>query len=57
MPDNDEHNENFFTLRVRLLADFTTLGNVQVVVNNYRAELDSLTRGEEDDAKRKPFGQ
>lgn len=56
MPDNNEHNENFFTLRVRLLADFTTLGNVQVVVNNMRSELDSLTRGEEDDAKRKPFG-
>ncbi len=56
MPDNSEHNENFFTLRVRLLADFTTLGNVQVVVNNRRAELDSLTRGEKDDAKRNPFG-
>ncbi len=56
MPDNNEHNENFFTLRVRLLADFTTLGNVQVVLNNYRAELDSLTVGETEDAKRKPFG-
>ncbi|MDE6311951.1 MAG: rod shape-determining protein MreC [Muribaculaceae bacterium] len=56
MPDNNEHNENFFTLRVRLLADFTTLGNVQVVVNNFRAELDSLTVGESEDAKRKPFG-
>ena len=56
MPDNNEHNENFFTLRVRLLADFTTLGNVQVVLNNYRAELDSLSAGEAEDAKRKPFG-
>ncbi|MDE6276598.1 MAG: rod shape-determining protein MreC [Muribaculaceae bacterium] len=56
MPDNNEHNENFFTLRVRLLADFTTLGNVQVVVNNYRAELDSLSAGEAEEAKRKPFG-
>lgn len=56
MPDNNEHNENFFTLRVRLLADFTTLGNVQVVVNNMKAELDSLSVGEAEDAKRKPFG-
>lgn len=56
IPDDSEHNENFFTLRVRLLADFTTLGNVQVVVNNRREELNSLSSGEADEEKRKPFG-
>lgn len=34
--------QNFFTLRVRLLSDFTKLNNVQIVVNNQSAELDSL---------------
>lgn len=39
LDDNREHNENFFTLDVRLFADFTTLSNVQIVVNNYGDEL------------------
>lgn len=56
LEDDKDHNQNFFTLRVRLLADFTKLGNVQVVVNNRKAELDSLTLGEDAQAKRKPFG-
>lgn len=55
--DNDtEHNLNFFTLRVKLLTDFTTLSNVQVVENSQAAELNSLTAGEENDSKKKPFG-
>ncbi|MDE6134099.1 MAG: rod shape-determining protein MreC [Muribaculaceae bacterium] len=55
--DNDtDKNQNFFTLRVRLLADFTTLSNVQVVVNNQADEMRALTAGEENDAKKKPFG-
>ncbi len=37
--DHNDHNENFFTLRVRLFADFTRLSNVQVVRNNRRAEV------------------
>lgn len=39
MPDNREHNENFFTLRIKLFADFSRLSNVQIVVDNYRDEL------------------
>ena len=39
MADNREHNENFFTLRVKLFADFSRLSNVQVVVNELHDEL------------------
>lgn len=42
---NNRGGENFFSLRVKLLTDFTTLGNVQVVVNNYKEELDSVMKG------------
>jgi rod shape-determining protein MreC len=51
-----DRNQNFFTLRVRLLADFTTLGNVQVVINNQAEEIRALSAGEENDSKKKPFG-
>lgn len=54
--DNTDKNQNFFSLKVRLLADFTTLGNVQVVVNNQADELNALTAGEENDSKKNPFG-
>lgn len=38
--DNGEnHKENFFTLKVKLFADFTRLSNVQVVVNNRRDQI------------------
>lgn len=37
--DADNHKENFFTLRIRLFADFSRLSNVQVVVNNRRSEI------------------
>lgn len=56
LDDSTDKNQNFFSLRVRLLADFTTLGNVQVVVNNHIDELRALTAGEENDAKKNPFG-
>lgn len=36
------HNENFFTLKVRLLSDFSKLNNVQIVVNNFAEELRTL---------------
>ncbi|MBO4977401.1 MAG: rod shape-determining protein MreC [Muribaculaceae bacterium] len=52
-----DRTQNFFTLRVRLFADFSTLGNVQVIINNQADELRALTAGEENDAKRNPFGQ
>ena len=44
-----DRNQNFFTLRVRLLADFTTLGN-------QAEEIRALSAGEENDSKKKPFG-
>lgn len=47
LEDDVDHNQNFFTLKVLLFADFTTLGNVQVVVNNYRDELEALDVGVE----------
>lgn len=56
MENESDRNQNFFTLRVRLLADFTTLGNVQVVINNRAEELRALTAGEENDSRRNPFG-
>ncbi|MDE7468484.1 MAG: rod shape-determining protein MreC [Muribaculaceae bacterium] len=37
--DGVNHNQNFFTLRIKLFADFARLSNVQVVVDNYRDEL------------------
>ena len=43
----------FFTLRVKLLTDFTTLSNVQVVVNNNRrTKINS--GGEENDSRKTP---
>lgn len=55
--DNDtDHNQNFFTLRLRLLTDFTTLGNVQVIENSMTDELKALKAGEENDSKKNPFG-
>lgn len=51
-----DHNQNFFALRVKLLTDFTTLSNVQVVKNNRAEELRLLRKGEENDTKQKPFG-
>ena len=54
--DDTDHNQNFFALKVRLLTDFTTLSNVQVVLNPEADELRALTAGEENDSKRKPFG-
>ncbi len=56
LDDNTDKNQNFFSLRVKLLADFTTLGNVQVVVNYQADEIRALSAGEENDAKKKPFG-
>lgn len=40
--DNASANDNFFTLKVRLLSDFSKLNNVQVVVNNHIDELRQL---------------
>lgn len=39
LPDEGNHKENFFTLRIRLFADFSRLSNVQIVINNHRDEL------------------
>lgn len=56
LDDDTDKNQNFFTLRIRLLADFTTLSNVQVVVNNKADELKAIRSGEENDSKKNPFG-
>lgn len=56
MKNETDKSQNFFSLRVRLLADFTTLGNVQVVVNNRAEELKAIQAGEENDSKKNPFG-
>lgn len=45
---NGTNRENFFSLKVKLLSDFTKLGDVQVVVNNDTPELTAL---EEDNNK------
>lgn len=45
-------NDNFFTLGVRLLSDFTKLNNVQIVVNNDADELQAL-----DEANRRTEGK
>lgn len=58
--DNRDRKENFFTLQVKLFANFATLSNVQVVVNNYRQELKDLEAGEkegEEDNDKNPFKQ
>lgn len=54
--DDTDRNQNFFKLRIRLLTDFTTLGNVQVVRNNNAEELKAIEEGEENDSKKNPFG-
>ena len=54
--DDTDRTQNFFKLRVRLLTDFTTLGNVQVIVNNQAEEIKALSQGEENDSKKNPFG-
>lgn len=38
--------DNFFTLRIRLLTDFSQLSTVRIIRNNMRDELIELTRGE-----------
>ena len=47
--ENVDRNQNFFTLRVRLFADFTTLSDVQVVKNNMREEIMAIESGAEKD--------
>ena len=50
--DDKRHNENFFTLRVKLATDFTTLSNVQVVLNTQQAELSRLEEADRQDDER-----
>lgn len=54
--DDVDNNQNFFSLRVGLLSDFTTLSNVQVIENSMSDELKAITAGEENDSKKNPFG-
>lgn len=40
--NNASENDNFFSLKIRLLSDFTKLNNVQIVRNNSKEELRQL---------------
>lgn len=51
LDDDRDHNENFFTLKVRLFADFTALGNVQIITNNYSEEIATLEQSDAVDDK------
>ncbi len=42
--DGRNHKENFFTLKVKLFADFTALSNVQIVKNNFGDEILSVEK-------------
>ena len=53
LDDNRDHNENFFTLKIRLFADFTALGNVQIVTNNYGEDLAKIEQRDSDSGKKK----
>ena len=53
LDDNRDHNENFFTLKIRLFADFTALGNVQIVTNNYGEGLAKIEQRDSDSGKKK----
>ncbi len=46
--DNTSRNENFFSLKIRLLSDFSKLNNVQVVINYLAEELNALEQEEKD---------
>lgn len=39
-----EHNDNFYSLRIKLLTDFTQLSTVRVINNNLRPELQQLEK-------------
>lgn len=52
MDDDYNNHENFFTLKVRLLSDFSALNDVQVVVSSLSAEAKSLEAGEAEDEER-----
>lgn len=52
MDDDYNDHENFFTLKVRLLSDFSALNDVQVVVSSLSAEAKSLEAGEAEDEER-----
>lgn len=52
MADDYDDHENFFTLKVRLLSDFSALGNVQVVVSSLSGEAKALEAGEDMDEER-----
>lgn len=49
------HNENFFTLKIRLFADFTALNNVQIVTNNYAEEIAQVEQRNDNNNKKSFF--
>lgn len=47
--NDDKHNQNFFTLKVRLMSDFAKLNNVQVVINHHAEEIRHIEADNEKD--------
>lgn len=45
-PNSKSGNDNLFTLKIKLLTDFTTLDNVQIVVNYMEEEIRKLEENE-----------
>lgn len=53
MADTDKKNENFFSLKIKLATDFTTLSNVQIVLNSQRPEHAKLEEADYKTEKKK----
>lgn len=49
--EKSKHDANFYSLRIKLLTDFSTLSTVRVITNDMQAELNALTEGEESDSR------
>lgn len=55
LDDDRDHNENFFTLKIRLFTDFTALGNVQIVMNNFGEEITAVEQTDADSDKKRGY--
>ncbi|MCM1021443.1 MAG: rod shape-determining protein MreC [Muribaculum sp.] len=49
MSHENAHNNNFYTLRIKLFTDFTTLSTVRVLRNSLSDELKAISAGEENE--------
>lgn len=46
--DGKKHQENFFTLKIKLFPDFSSLSNVQVITDSYKDEIQNLESRQEE---------